>query len=150
MAAAAEAVGDIPAEAVGAVEQVLWEAKVYAVEDRSNGGDPMIWHVKLKEAYADPEVLQYAHDARILSATMANGLFLQAGDWAMLIDGDDAATEDFADMLDDLGFTDGAGLTIAAADAAAPATAAPEPWGAVIPRPTGVLLSPRLSQVGGE
>lgn len=150
VAAAAEAVGDIPAEAVGAVEQVLWEAKVYAVEDRSNGGDPMIWHVKLKEAYADPEVLQYAHDARILSATMANGLFLQAGDWAMLIDGDDAATEDFADMLDELGFTDGDGLTIAAADAAAPATAAPEPWGAVIPRPTGVLLSPRLSQVGGE
>ena len=77
-------------------------------------------------------------------------MFLPPGDWAMLIDGDDAATEDFADMLDELGFADGDGLTIATADTAAQATGAPEPWGAVMPRPTGVLLSPRLSRVGGQ
>ena len=149
VAAAAEVARDLPAEAVTAVEQVLWEAKVYAVEDRSNGGDPMTWRVKLKEAYVDPEVLQYAHDARILSATMANGLFLPAGEWAILIDGDDAATEDFADMLDELGFTDGDRPPVSApADPGTRSTGAPEPWGAVLPRPTGVLLSPRLSQVG--
>ncbi len=149
VAAAAEAAGDLPAEAVAAVEQVLWEAKAYAVEDRSNGGDPMTWRVKLREAYADLEVLQYAHDARVLSATMANGLFLPASEWALLIDGDDAATEDFADMLDELGFVADVLPSEPAVPAAAPqASGVSEPWGAVVPRPTGVLLSPRLGQVG--
>lgn len=54
----------------------------------------------------DPDTARYAADAGLLRRAMAAGLFLSARDWAQLLDGDDDLAEDFAGMLEELGFCD--------------------------------------------
>ena len=88
---------------VSAVERLLWNAKVYVVEERAEGQRAMHWKLRLNERYRDFDGFRHAHDRQLIAVACDHGVLLTPAQWSELLYRHDGRAEEMAEHLDELG-----------------------------------------------